>query len=641
MTERNYWWVLQGINFNYEYHGGYIFAPDDDHYSHKNLKELKKGDLIIHYAKKEIKAISLVQEEFIYGADHNGQTGLQVEVDYNILENPISLDRIREIFNQDDNTSKLPEKYSPLTKNLTINSTGYLYYFTFEAYFCLFCQSNLKNMNQPKNTVYFGPPGTGKTHNLFSKAVEIIDPYFPRRQKTEIIRRYNELRNMGFIEFSTFHQSLSYEEFIEGLRYDVNRKIPVVKDGLLKKFSVICSYLALDNSRNIVKNELNFENVYDYIVETCKEEQYVFFAKSGIKQKLVYTTSEGNLKIQSPSALKSYIVSKKRLMRLYSYVIEKNIDVENESISFVRDAIGGANATAYWSVLKWIIDRLKESQDIEEDDDKTIDNEIDTYKLAKIDEEVYEHIKRRVLEELNHKENFNFNKTNNVVLILDEINRGNISKIFGELISLIEEDKRLGMPNYINITLPYSQESFTIPPNLYILGTMNTSDRSIALMDIALRRRFSFKEVMPDAEILKANLMNKKGLSDEFINFITEVFKKINRKIEVLIDKNYQIGHSYFLKINRESDLIGVWNQEIIPLVQEYFFNDWEKLELLLGSDKSDCSFIINKSKLPEYQDLFFSNEEDLDISKEIKKIDNLKDLKNTMKYVFKIEEER
>ncbi|MEB2492876.1 AAA family ATPase [Peribacillus frigoritolerans] len=640
MIERKYWWVMQGKNFESEKEGGYIFAPDDDQFSHKSLKELKIGDLIIHYALKGIKAISLVQKEYVVGVNSKGEKGLLVNVNYNILDNPIGIDKIAEIFSRNNNASKLPEKYSPLTRLLTANSNGYLYNFTFEAYFCLFCQSNLKNKNQPNNTIYFGPPGTGKTYNLFSKAVELIDPYFPRTQKTEIIRRYDELRNMGFIEFSTFHQSLSYEEFIEGLRYDVNRKIPVVKDGLLKKLSVISSYLALDNSRNIVKSELNFENVYDYIVETCKEEQYVFMAKSGIEQKLVYTTSEGNLKIQSPSALKSYIVSKKRLMRLYSYVIEKNIDVEYESINFVRDAIGGANATAYWSVLKWIMDRLKESQGIEEDDDKTIDNDIDTYKLAKVDEEVYEHIKRRVLEELNHKENFNFNKTNNVVLILDEINRGNISKIFGELISLIEDDKRLGMPNYINITLPYSQESFTLPSNLYILGTMNTSDRSIALMDVALRRRFSFKEVMPDAEIIKENLMSKNGLGHNYVEFIIAVFKNLNKRIEVLVDKNYQIGHSYFLKIKKESDLIGVWNQEIIPLVQEYFFNDWEKLELLLGSDKSDYSFIINKNELTEYQDLFFSNGEDLDYPKEIKIIDDLEDLLKTLKYVFKINED-
>lgn len=195
---------------------------------------------------------------------------------------------------------------------------------------------------------------------------------------------------------------------------------------------------------------------------------------------------------------------------------------------------------------------------------------------------------------------------NRYVLVIDEINRGNMSKIFGELITLVEEDKRIKEENELKITLPYSGDLFGVPTNLYIVGTMNTADRSIALLDIALRRRFVFEEVMPDYELLDS-AMEEIDLGD--------ILKKINKKIEFLIDRDHQIGHSFFLKVKKAKDseekidkLWSVWYYEIIPLIQEYFYNDWENIGRLLNKYNP-----TNSTGFVETESIEKSFEEDVD----------------------------
>ncbi|MEH7372954.1 AAA family ATPase [Priestia megaterium] len=431
----------------------------------------------------------------------------------------------------------------------------------------------------PKNYVFYGPPGTGKTYHVVEHALEIIDKKAYEELKVDgreaLQQEFAHLTKDGKIHLVTFHQSYAYEDFIEGLKSDGKGNF-IPTDSIFKKAAFEAMYEGIQNISHDYSGEVRFEQLYDYLVENGLKHNIQFKSKTGTASFISHISPQGNIVVTSEDVKTSSIVSKERLLNLYRYIQEHDIDWKH-NITFVREAIGGCNQTRYWSVLNWILEKMEEAEEEEE----TIEIEGDEKKAV-------------VQKALMENSSFDFTNAKRHVVIIDEINRGNISKIFGELLTLLEEDKRLTDSNELIVELPYSKEKFALPPNLYLIGTMNTADRSIALLDTALRRRFVFEEMMPNADLLES-------IGEEID--LAAMLSVINKRIEVLYDRDHTIGHAYFINAKTDEEVISIFQTKIIPLLQEYFYDDWEKIGLVLGG--------IGRSK----DDPYIVYEEEVDVN--------------------------
>ena len=441
----------------------------------------------------------------------------------------------------------------------------------------------------PLNQILFGAPGTGKTYHTKKMAVEIINGK-KERTREEINEEYEKLIEAGQIVFTTFHQSLSYEDFIEGIKPEtIDGNVAYeVKDGIFKQ---LCSRAIEQKPKNSDIEIYDFDKGWNDLIAEAEQNllsDSMLLLPVLTQDKGVYVTEitdNGNLKIKPKNSRLDidYIVSYNRAKKLQGVFsdlsVVKNIDKE------FRSVIGGSNSTAYWAVLNYINNKIKENNRIIPD---------------------YEEPKTHVL-------------------IIDEINRGNVSAIFGELITLLEEDKRKGNPEHTEAVLPYSGDNFSVPNNVYIIGTMNTADRSVEALDTALRRRFSFVEMQPKPDILS----KVEGVE------LKKLLKTINQRIEVLIDKDHQIGHSYFIGIQNIVDLQRTFKAKIIPLLEEYFYGDFGKIGLVLGG-----AFI----KLAENQVAFpenFEYEKDFLEDKKIYHITSFSDWKvDAFKSIYEVNNE-
>ncbi|MCQ3000760.1 AAA family ATPase [Pseudomonas syringae] len=397
------------------------------------------------------------------------------------------------------------------------------------------------------NQIFFGPPGTGKTYATIEATLEILDPNYliaHKGQRPALKKRFDELTDLGDVRFVTFHQSFSYEDFVEGLRAETG------DDGQLR-YSVVPGV---------------FKNI-------CAQPKSVFRAfkvgdSYGTGYKVIYA-SDDVVELAKPKG--NHLEIGMRMLRgLARGVLQKQISISDlrdqswdeklENSTFDPFLVNG-----YKNFLPSMVEHMIGVQDAG----------------------LFEAVAEKPIDAPK-------------VLIIDEINRGNISRIFGELITLIEPSKRAGGLEALEVTLPYSKERFSVPGNVYLIGTMNTADRSLAALDIALRRRFTFIEAPPIPELLA-------GVEVEGVA-IDELLRVMNQRIAALLDRDHCLGHAYFMELTSKSsleDLERIFSKQILPLLQEYFFEDWQRIQWVLNDQRkaAENRFLIQPSQ--DLSDLF------------------------------------
>ncbi|GML86891.1 hypothetical protein B12161_14250 [Campylobacter jejuni] len=402
------------------------------------------------------------------------------------------------------------------------------------------------NNNIPLNQILYGPPGTGKTYHIIDKALEIFGENLESRDEKKA--KFDEYARKGQIVFATFHQSYGYEEFVEGIKPIIDndensQEVKYdVKDGIFKELcdkSLKNYILSMQNENEIDLDKLIFEFA-NYINQDFLNKGNEFPLENKVSIKKILLNSKDEYRsfllggsIKSPQRLTIDIIKRDYL----NFKNKKILSFKDIKPKYDSQSDYHGNAIYYFMFYN----KLKEFENIQNEKFK---------------------IKKEILK--------------SYIIIIDEINRGNVSKIFGELITLIEPSKRIGAKEELKVILPYSGKEFGVPKNVYIIGTMNTADRSITSLDTALRRRFEFVEMMPDVSELS---MDCEGIN------LQELLKAINTRIEYLLDREKTIGHAFFIGVENLNDLKKVFKNKIIPLLQEYFYNDYALIDAVLNKN--------------------------------------------------------
>ena len=402
-------------------------------------------------------------------------------------------------------------------------------------------EKNKNLLEKKKQIILYGPAGTGKTYStkqIIYNHMKNKEDLFEKEDKGNFEENYNDLKDKGRVEFITFHQSFAYEEFIEGIKPDLENESEElkyeIKNGIFKE---ICERIKQDTLKQVNKlgrpyNDID-KSIEELKTEILEKEEIEMKTKNG-KVFIVKYRNGKTFRIsplETKNSEKDYPSNIEDIKKLY--LGEKSIK-EIYNPSYAQGILNYLIGNEYWG----------------ENENKSL----------------------KKYNELTKKDFLENSKP--YYLIIDEINRGNISKIFGELITLLESSKRLGKDDELKTKLPYSNEEFGVPPNLYIIGTMNTSDKSLTSLDIALRRRFGFIEMLPKY---------KEELEDLISEDCSKILKELNERIEILLDKDHLIGHSFFMN-KEEKELEDIFRFEIVPLLEEYFYNDYEKIQLVLGN---------------------------------------------------------
>lgn len=475
-----------------------------------------------------------------------------------------------------------------------------------------------------KNIILYGPPGTGKTYNTARYAVAICDgvsleevnsmPY------SEVLNRYNELKDKeNRIAFTTFHQSYGYEEFIEGIKPKMNSEDDKlgysIENGVFKDFCERAKAIKVhtDHDSQIKENP----HIWGMILggtgmtglkRNCFDHGEIRLGWSEVQDNEVDGEFFGDDKTSWNA--KHMVADFKNSMEIGDIVV-----VEKTAKSI--DAIGVITSEYEYDPSNTSYPRKRSVDWLLHDIDQSIVEFLPTGRKQMARFSLYDfnylgmeavsnilnsHTMAPVVEV--EKEDKPY------VFIIDEINRGNMSKIFGELITLIEETKRAGSSEAMEAILPYSGQPFSVPNNVYIIGTMNTADRSIALMDTALRRRFSFVEMMPNAEVLES--LGVGTIEDKGVELnVAKMLEVINQRIEYLFDREHTIGHAFFTRLSDDPSIntLGeIFEKSVIPLLQEYFYEDYSKIQLVLGDNDKDDEYKFILDRPIKVKDIFKGN---------------------------------
>ena len=431
---------------------------------------------------------------------------------------------------------------------------------------------------EPRNIILYGPPGTGKTYSTVRRALELIlgaDKLAGLGDKG-LLALFREHQARGQIEFVTFHQAYGYEEFVEGIRPVLDQAADAqvryeIHDGVFKRIALRAAAEGLRADSALRE----FDELWEMFQRDLSESKGRAVQSHAGKAYRLATTAGGDLVVapaagsttQEPSDAEGATVSK---AQVHAYWRGHGKPDPGGAIKKQLQLSSGELGARQYNALGLIhselltMSRLESTRRVEP-----------RYRLSRV---------QQALDKPGPTTTFSFSALSpQYVLIVDEINRGNMSKILGELITLVEPDKRLASRNELKLPLSYSpQHRFAVPPNLHVLGTMNTADRSIALMDVALRRRFTFEELMPDTGVIRSTLQARVP-SKAFIDLVADVFEALNDRIRFLYDRDHQLGHSYFLDVTDVGSLRQVFLDRIVPMLQEYFYGAWDKICIVLG----------------------------------------------------------
>ena len=465
---------------------------------------------------------------------------------------------------------------------------------------------------EPTNLILYGPPGTGKTYRTALEAVKLCDPDAEYPETAEgraaLMTRYRILEEAKRISFVTFHQNYDYESFVEGLRPETGdasesedssagfRLEP--RAGIFRE---ICALADQARTRTAPSSGYDFTgrrfwkmgqgaiHTENEVYDSAIANNYILLGWGGSidwspahfsTRKAIETEWRAKYPDIQASSNWTQTWLFRSDMKVGDIVI---VPYGNTAFRAIAEVTGEyryePSAEGYYAHrrdVRWLL-TLDEPLPL----DTIVDGDFTMRTLYELrDKRIHFSALERLIASESNKDTRVAAQSapEQFVLIIDEINRANISKVFGELITLIEPDKRLGMPNAMTLTLPYSKKrNFGVPANLHIIGTMNTADRSIALLDTALRRRFTFQEIAPEPELLAA-ASERTGIN------LVAVLTTINQRVEYLIDREHRIGHAFFIDCNTAEQVHAAMRDKVIPLLQEYFFEDWSRVQAVLGN---------------------------------------------------------